>query len=59
MLDPFEGGEGPTYSLWRLAFMVAATVVLAATEPRAARVPRERREPDDSSPAVLSAPEAA
>jgi hypothetical protein len=37
LLDPFEGGEGLTYSMWRLAFMVTALVVLSATEPRSVR----------------------
>jgi alpha-1,2-mannosyltransferase len=33
-LDPFEGGQGPLYSSWRIAFMVAAVVTIVVTAPR-------------------------
>ncbi|HVK88755.1 MAG TPA: glycosyltransferase 87 family protein, partial [Kofleriaceae bacterium] len=39
LLDPFEGGEGHVYSMWRLVFMVAAVVVLTATTPRRVHAP--------------------
>jgi alpha-1,2-mannosyltransferase len=57
LLDPFEGGEGHVYSMWRLGFMVAAVVVLAATTPR--RVVATTPAAELAPPANVSAPAAA
>ena len=52
LLDPFEGGEGHVYSMWRLVFMVAAVVRAdgddSTPRPRTRRGAR-RRAGDDRS----------